>query len=440
MRITNNMIVANTIKNINNAANRMNEAEERVSSEKKISLPSDDPVVATRAIKYRNYVDTIEQYQTNVSDVQSWQSVTDDALSSLSDVITQTRTLVAKASSATMTDSDLSDIATEISELEDQAVDIMNTTYGGRYIFGGYDTDTAPYALVQGSAVSAFTAGTGNYTAASLSLSGELTAGDNYTIGVTESSGTYTVTMKDASNNTVATGTTTSSTGSVSLTTTSGGTITLSAPAGGYTTGDGFTFSIANDIDQVTYKGEYLTTTYSSSLSAATMAGVYTATGVYSSTSAQSIKYNIGYGSDITVNTEGQDVVGSSTGTSLFDTFSKVLLALNGDTSYETYDSATGTSTATSISDIDALLTDLDNNVDMLTTAQAALGASESHVSNVSDRLSSDYTTYTGLMSNNEDVDTAKATIEESSAETVYDASLSVGAKAISKTLVDYMA
>ncbi len=439
MRITNNMIVTNTIRNINNAANRLNEAEDKVSTEKKISLPSDDPVVATRAIKYRNYVDTIEQYQKNVSDVQSWQSVSDDTLSSLSDVIEQARTLVSEASSGTATASDKSDIATEISELEDQAVDIMNSTYGGRYIFGGYGTDTAPYAQVKGAAVSSFTAGTGSYTAANLSLSGDLTAG-NYTVSVAAggTAGTYQITLNDGTNN--YSDTVTSGTSNASFTTAAGGTITLTAPTTGYAAGDGFSFSTANDIDQVTYKGKYLTTTYSSSLTASTMDGVYSALGVYSATSAQSIKYNIGYGSDITVNTEGQDVVGTSSGTSLFDTFSKILLALNGDTTYESYDAATGTSTAGSISDISDLLTDLDNNVDMLTTAQAALGAKENHVSNVSDRLSNDYTTYTTLMSNNEDVDTSKATIEESSAETVYEAALSVGAKAISKTLVDYMA
>ncbi len=347
MRITNNMMITNTIRNINSAANRLNDAEERVSSEKKISLPSDDPVVATRAIKYRNYVDTIAQYQTNVSDVQSWQSVTDSALSDLSDVITQVRTLTVKASSDTMTDSDKADIATQISALRDQAIDIMNTTYGGRYVFGGYNTSEAPYELT-----STDVGDTVTFKGQYLSLGGVVSADDD-------------------------------------------------------------------DDDIVTFCSD-------------------NASNAYSTSAAQSINYNIGYDSEVTVNTEGQNVVGEGSG-NLFDTFSKLLLALNGDTSYKAYDSTTGTVTTNTISNISDLLTDLDANEDMVTTAQAALGASESHVSQVSDRLANDYTTYTTLMSDNEDVDVSKATIEESSAETVYEAALSVGAKAISKTLVDYM-
>ena len=87
MRITNNMIVTNTIRNINASANRLNEASERMSTELKISLPSDDPVVATTTIKYRDYVAKIEEYQSNASAASSWQKTTDDALGELYDYV-----------------------------------------------------------------------------------------------------------------------------------------------------------------------------------------------------------------------------------------------------------------------------------------------------------------------------------------------------------------
>lgn len=440
MRITNNMMITNTITNINNAANRLNDAENQVATEKKISLPSDDPVVATRAIKYRDYVNTIEQYQKNVSDVQSWQSVTDTALSDLSDVITQVRTLAVKASSSTLTSSDKQNIATEVSTLRDQAIDIMNSTYGGRYIFGGYSTGEAPYKLestaigdavtfkgkylslggvvsadVSDSTITTFASantgysstslgtvtstGTNTYDTSNIGISSGLAAG-TYSVGVAydSSTSTYTLTMSDGTSSYTAT--TTSATSPVTFTTSSGE-VSLAAPASGYASGDAFSFNV--------------------------------------NATTQSIKCNIGHDSEVTINTEGQDVVGEGSD-NLFNTFSKLLIALGGGTTYKTYDSTTGSVTTNSISDISSLLTDLDTAENRVTTAQAALGASESHVSQVSDSLGNDYTTYTTLMSNNEDVDVSKATIEESSAQTVYDAALSVGAKAISKTLVDYLA
>lgn len=347
MRITNNMMLTSTLRNINDAALRLNEANERVSSEKKISLPSDDPVVATRAIKYRDYVAKIQQYQSNVDDVTSWQKVTDDTLSDLNDVVTQLRTYVVQASSDTLSDSDLADIKTQIEQLQQQALDDMNATYGGRYIFGGYSTSEAPYETV------------------------------------------------------------------------------------------------STDIgDVVTFKGQYLSLGgLSSALSDDDISDFCTdnADNIYTDTGDQSIKYNIGFDSEVTVNTEGQDVVGA-VGSNLFDTFAKVLNALNGDTSYKSYDTSSGTVTTTSIDSISDLLTDIDGDLDRIQTAQASLGARENYVNSVSDRLDNDYTTYTTLMSNNEDVDAAKATIEESSAETIYETALAVGAKAVTKTLIDYMA
>ncbi|SHI54800.1 flagellar hook-associated protein FlgL [Propionispora hippei] len=360
MRITNNMIVANTIKNLNNSASRMNEAEERISTEKKISLPSDDPVIATRAIKYRSYVDTVEQYQKNTDDVTSWQSTTDGALSDLSDIMGQVRTLVVKASSDTLSDSDKSAIKEQISELQKNAIDVMNTSYGGRYIFGGYSTGDAPYALK-----------------------------------------------------------------STSLTDSSGDSI---------------------DVNLVTFKGKYVSLEgIDSSATDSSIESAISASNVYSTSSAQPIKVNVGFDTDVTVNVEGQDVVGGAD-SNLFNTFNKILLALNGNTSYKTATVDTSTSPATttvstsSISDMSDLLTDVDADITRISTAQSTLGASMKNVSMISDRLDNAYTTYTTLMSNNEDVDISKATIESSSAEAVYNAALAVGAKAISKTLVDYLA
>jgi len=433
MRITNNMMTNNTVRNINAAANRLNEAEERVSTEMKISLPSDDPVVATRSIKYRNYVSSIEQYQKNVSDATSWQNVTDDALSSLSDIVTQVRTLTVKAASSTLTSSDEAAIKTEVSQLQQSVVDTMNTTYGGRYIFGGFSTSTAPYALDNIVDTVATTSGTNSYSSANISADSDVTAG-SYNVSVAQSGGTYTYTLSDGTNNYTATST--SNTDPVAIKTGSG-TVTLTAPTAGFTSGDAFSFNVESDT-VVKFKGECLSTVTSAGLSDTEVSSAYSGN-TYTTASAQSIKYNVGYNTDVTVNTEGQDVVGSSD-SNLFNSMSKLLLALGGDTSYKSYDASTSTVSTGTISSISSVLTDLDTDINRITTAQAALGSKMTYVSTMSDRLASDYTTYTTLLSGNEDVDVSKATIDETSAQAVYDASLSVGAKAVSKTLVDYLA
>lgn len=147
MRITNSMLASMTLRDINKAAARLAKANETVSSGQQIQSASEDPVVATRAITYRSYVSKIAQYQDNVDAATGWQKTTDTALDSLSDVIQKVQELATSADD-TKSDSDLSTIATEVSSLRDEAISIMNTTYDGRYIFGGYNTSEAPYKLV----------------------------------------------------------------------------------------------------------------------------------------------------------------------------------------------------------------------------------------------------------------------------------------------------
>jgi flagellar hook-associated protein 3 FlgL len=247
-----------------------------------------------------------------------------------------------------MTEEDRAKIKTNIEELKKQAVQILNTSYGGRYIFGGYATDQEPYAI------------------------------ESTDMG-----------------------------------------------------------------DKVTFKGSYLGGVVAESLDDTDITDFYTDNPVYSTEGAQSIQYNLGYSNSIAINVEGQEATGEASGSNLFDTIDKLLLALDGNTSYKTVTVATEPSTSVSISsnslDIDSVLTDLDNDLDRLLTARSDLGARMNYVNMTKDRLSADYNTYTKLMSNNEDVDTAEASMNVSTAQYVYEASLSVGAKVISNSLVDYL-
>lgn len=87
MRITNNMLINNMIDYIGNNLGRMEKLQMQMATGKKISVPSDDPVAAARALKLRTDVSEIEQYKRNVKDAQSWMDITENALSNMGDVL-----------------------------------------------------------------------------------------------------------------------------------------------------------------------------------------------------------------------------------------------------------------------------------------------------------------------------------------------------------------
>lgn len=141
MRITNNMLINNMINYIGNNLTRMDKFQNQLATGKKISVPSDDPVVAARALKLRTDVAEVEQYQRNVKDAQSWMEITEDALAKIGDVLQRTRELVIQGANGTFTTDDTKKINEEIKQLRVQMLHLGNSTYAGRYIFSGYKTN-----------------------------------------------------------------------------------------------------------------------------------------------------------------------------------------------------------------------------------------------------------------------------------------------------------
>ena len=80
MRVTNRMLINNMINNIGANLRRMEKYQNRLSTGKKINVPSDDPVVAARALKLRTDVSRLEQYDRNVKDAMSWMEITESSI------------------------------------------------------------------------------------------------------------------------------------------------------------------------------------------------------------------------------------------------------------------------------------------------------------------------------------------------------------------------
>ena len=142
MRITNNMLVNNMVNHIGRNLIRMESYQKRLATGKKISVPSDDPVVAARALKLRTDVSQIEQHIRNVNDAMSWLEITEASLNNIGEILHRARELAVQGSNGTATDEDTQKIAQEVQQLKGQLVQVGNATYAGRYIFSGFKTDT----------------------------------------------------------------------------------------------------------------------------------------------------------------------------------------------------------------------------------------------------------------------------------------------------------
>ena len=143
MRMTNKIMQNNSLYNINNNKVLQDKLSTQMSTQKKLTRPSDDPVVAIRALRLRTSVSELTQfYEKNAPDAESWLKVTEDALGTGAEVLTDMVKQATKAANKDLTTDDLNIILEQMKNLKDEYYSTGNVDYAGRYVFTGYRTDT----------------------------------------------------------------------------------------------------------------------------------------------------------------------------------------------------------------------------------------------------------------------------------------------------------
>lgn len=144
MRMTNKIMQNNSLYNINNNKVLQDKLSTQMSTQKKITRPSDDPVVAIRALRLRTSVSELTQYyEKNAPDAESWLTVTEKALGTGTEVLTDMVKQATKAANKDLGVEDLTIITQQMKLLRDEYYSTGNVDYAGRFVFTGYRTDTS---------------------------------------------------------------------------------------------------------------------------------------------------------------------------------------------------------------------------------------------------------------------------------------------------------
>ena len=143
MRITNNMISSNAKNNINATKVLVDKYNTQMTTQKKISKASDDPVIAIRSLRLSTSLSHINQYvDNNIPDASSWLDVTETALNNMITILTDVRTQCVNGSTDTLTTEDRNVILQSLKSLQDQVYSEGNADYAGRTVFTGYRTSS----------------------------------------------------------------------------------------------------------------------------------------------------------------------------------------------------------------------------------------------------------------------------------------------------------
>jgi len=178
MRITSNMLAAQQMTALQSNISLLQQAQDQVTSGKRINQASDDPAASMSIMTSGSALRALDQYQTNVKRASDRVNLEDQVLSQLGDLVTRAKELAVAQSSATASDSTRSIANDEVKQLFQQIVDLGNTKFGNEYLFGGDQSDTAPFA-------STGSAGTLDYATTTPQGQRSITIGDGQTVAPT---------------------------------------------------------------------------------------------------------------------------------------------------------------------------------------------------------------------------------------------------------------
>jgi flagellar hook-associated protein 3 FlgL len=148
-RVTERSMATNTLANLQVNLQRNQDLQNQLSSGKVLTKASDSPGGAVVAMQHRSDMATLNQYSRNADDGMGWLSMADTALTSASTQLNRARELVLTglSSGAAGSAEAREAIALEVDNLRGGMIDLANTTYLDRPVFGGTTSGNIAYDI-----------------------------------------------------------------------------------------------------------------------------------------------------------------------------------------------------------------------------------------------------------------------------------------------------
>lgn len=127
-------------------ASRLVPQSGHLSPGRQITRPSDNPSGAVRAMQLRGAKKRYDQYAASAADAIGWLSTADAAYGRAVAMAQGARTLVEQGMNARVqSPSAMTDVADQIDAIRASLIEVANTTYNGRPVFGGTTAGSAAY-------------------------------------------------------------------------------------------------------------------------------------------------------------------------------------------------------------------------------------------------------------------------------------------------------
>jgi len=143
-RISENQFTRRLIEQTISNKARVDKYSQQVATGVKAALPGDSTDSGIIA-RYKQQLDRIDGYTTTIARVKSFVQFQDDALAQMDELILRTKEIASQGANESLTPSARAFLAEEVFQIRDQVIGLGNSSYQGRFVYGGADDDDPPF-------------------------------------------------------------------------------------------------------------------------------------------------------------------------------------------------------------------------------------------------------------------------------------------------------
>jgi flagellar hook-associated protein 3 FlgL len=145
MRITNNMVSRNSLAGLQRALKQVDSAQNRVTTGLRVERASDDPSAANSIMASGSSIRAIDQYKRNINSARARLDREESVLGSVSSMLERAKELGVGQGSSTADAQTRLTAKAEIDQLIQTAIQLGNTSHEGEFLFGGDQSNVAPF-------------------------------------------------------------------------------------------------------------------------------------------------------------------------------------------------------------------------------------------------------------------------------------------------------
>jgi flagellar hook-associated protein 3 FlgL len=162
MRVTNQMMAASSLYNINQLKQRTASLSEQVSSGDRFTRVSEDPTAGAEVMRIQSRTLHIKQWESTLTNTKSWVRMTESRLGDVSDLLVRAKELALQGANGALSDESRKALAPAAEQLLEDLLAGLNETEPDGALFGGFRTDGAPFAMDMLTGAVTYSGDTGN--------------------------------------------------------------------------------------------------------------------------------------------------------------------------------------------------------------------------------------------------------------------------------------